>query len=69
MLFRSGDVITFDTEQRRIDIAGGEEMLARRRDSWQRPKSSVTRGALAKYRAEVSSASEGAVTRVPAWDE
>ena len=68
-LIEDGDVITFDTEQRRIDIAGGEEMLARRRDSWQRPKSSVTRGALAKYRAEVSSASEGAVTRVPAWDE
>ena len=68
-LIEDGDLITFDTKQRRIDISGGEEMLARRRDSWQRPKSSVTRGALAKYRAEVSSASEGAVTRVPAWDE
>jgi len=29
----------------------------------------VTTGALAKYRAEVSSASQGAVTAVPAWDE
>ena len=29
----------------------------------------VSGGALAKYRAEVSSASEGAVTTPPAWDE
>jgi dihydroxy-acid dehydratase len=68
-LIEDGDVITFDAEKRRIDISVGEEELARRRESWQRPKSSVTTGALAKYRAEVSSASEGAVTTVPAWDE
>ncbi len=68
-LIEDGDVITFDAEKRRIDISVGEEELAKRRESWQRPKSSVTSGALAKYRAEVSSASEGAVTTVPAWDE
>jgi dihydroxy-acid dehydratase len=68
-LIEDGDVITFDVEKRRIDISVGEEELAKRRESWQRPKSSVTTGALAKYRAEVSSASEGAVTTVPAWDE
>jgi dihydroxy-acid dehydratase len=68
-LIEDGDVITFDAEKRRIDISVGEEELAKRRENWQRPKSSVTTGALAKYRAEVSSASQGAVATVPAWDE
>ena len=68
-LIEDGDIITFDAEKRRIDISVGEEELAKRRENWQRPKSSVTTGALAKYRAEVSSASRGAVTSVPAWDE
>jgi dihydroxy-acid dehydratase len=68
-LIEDGDVITFDAEKRRIDIAVGQQELARRRASWQRPRSGVTTGALAKYRAEVSSASAGAVTTVPAWDE
>ena len=68
-LIEDGDIITFDAEQRRIDIAVGKEELANRRESWRRPKSGVTAGALAKYRAEVSSASLGAVTTVPAWDE
>jgi dihydroxy-acid dehydratase len=68
-LIEDGDVITFDAKKRRIDISVGEEELAKRRENWQRPKSTVTTGALAKYRAEVSSASQGAVTTVPAWDE
>ena len=68
-LIEDGDVITFDAEKRRIDISVGEEELARRRSSWQRPKSDVTAGALAKYRAAVSSASQGAVAVIPAWDD
>ncbi len=68
-LIEDGDVITFDAKKRRIDIAVGEEELAKRKKNWRRPKSTVTSGALAKYRAEVSSASQGAVTTVPAWDE
>ena len=68
-LIEDGDVITFDTEKRRIDISIDEEELARRKSCWARPRSDVKTGALAKFRAEVSSASEGAVTTVPAWDE
>jgi len=37
--------------------------------TWKRPASPVKTGALAKYRNEVSSASEGAVTIPPAWDD
>ncbi len=68
-LIEDGDTITFDAEKRRIDIAVGEEELNRRKENWLRPGSDVTTGVLAKYRAEVSSASQGAVTTVPAWDE
>jgi dihydroxy-acid dehydratase len=68
-LIEDGDVITFDAEKRRIDISVGQEELSRRKKNWKRPKSGVTGGALAKYRAEVSSASRGAVTTVPPWDE
>ncbi len=67
-LIEDGDTITFDAEKRRIDIAVGEEELNRRKENWLRPGSDVTTGVLAKYRAEVSSASQGAVTTVPAWD-
>ena len=68
-LIEDGDVITFDAEKRRIDLSVGEKEFAKRRENWQRPKSDVTSGALAKYRAEVSSASLGAITSVPAWDD
>ena len=68
-LIEDGDVITIDAEERRVDISVDAEELARRRANWVRPRSGVTTGALAKYRAEVSSASQGAVTVAPAWDE
>ena len=68
-LIEDGDVITFDAEKRRIDISIDEEELDRRKSGWTRPRSDVKTGALAKYRAEASSASEGAVTTVPAWDD
>ncbi len=68
-LIEDGDVITIDAEECRIDISVDDEELARRRSNWVRPRSGVTTGALAKYRAEVSSASQGAVTVAPAWDE
>jgi dihydroxy-acid dehydratase len=67
-LIRDGDQIRIDAETREInvDISPGE--MERRRAEWQRPRSSVRTGVLAKYRNEVSSASEGAVTIPPAWD-
>ncbi|MEE8345566.1 MAG: dihydroxy-acid dehydratase [Woeseiaceae bacterium] len=68
-LIEDGDVITIDAEACRVDISVDDEELARRRANWVRPRSGVTTGALAKYRAEVSSASQGAVTMAPAWDE
>jgi dihydroxy-acid dehydratase len=68
-LIEDGDRIVIDAEAKRIDLAVGESDLAERRRKWRRPGSNVTGGALAKYRAAVSSASEGAVTIAPAWDD
>jgi dihydroxy-acid dehydratase len=67
-LVRDGDRIRIDAESKRIDLLVSEAELARRRAGWRRPPSSVSRGVLAKYRAEVSSASEGAVTIPPPWE-
>lgn len=67
-LIEDGDIITIDAETRRIDIKVSDEVLAARRSAWVRPVSNVTGGALAKYRAIVRSASEGAITVAPDWD-
>jgi len=67
-LVEDGDLITIDAQERRIDLGISEDELSKRRASWVRPKSSVSRGTLAKYRAEVLSASEGAVTVAPPWE-
>ncbi len=67
-LIEDGDRITIDAEVRRVDIDLSDDELEQRRAAWTRPKSSVTKGALAKYRAEVLSASQGAVTEAPPWD-
>ncbi|MGI9273162.1 MAG: dihydroxy-acid dehydratase [Woeseiaceae bacterium] len=68
-LLEDGDKLVIDAENQQINVDISQEILAERRAAWQRPKSSVRVGALAKYRAEVSSASEGAVTIPPPWDE
>ena len=68
-LIEDGDRITIDAAAKRLDLLVDEETMAARKKSWIRPKSNVTRGVLAKYRSQVLSASEGAITVAPAWDE
>ncbi len=67
-LIEDGDAIVIDAQTKQINAAIDDEEMARRRERWQRPPSAVRRGALAKYRAEVASASKGAVTMPPEWD-
>ena len=67
-LIEDGDAIEIDAQQKRINVDVDEAEMTRRRAAWRRPPTSVRRGALAKYRAEVSSASDGAVTIPPDWD-
>ena len=67
-LLEDGDTLTIDAETKQLNVDVSAEDMASRRRAWQRPPSSVKGGALAKYRAEVSSAADGAVTIPPAWD-
>jgi dihydroxy-acid dehydratase len=68
-LVEDGDTLRIDAETKEISVAVSAEVMAERRNRWKRPVSPVSRGALAKYRGAVSSASEGAVTIPPPWDE
>jgi dihydroxy-acid dehydratase len=68
-LIEEGDGIVIDAEKREITVDVSEKTMQQRRLDWKRPLSTVQGGALAKYRAEVSSASQGAVTIPPAWDD
>ena len=63
---RDGDSILFDIASRRLDVDLSAEAIADRLDSWSPPSPRYSTGVMAKYAALVSSASEGAVTRVPA---
>jgi dihydroxy-acid dehydratase len=68
-LIEDGDRIVIDAAARRIDLMVDDGTMAQRKTAWIRPESSVKRGTLAKYRAQVLSASQGAITVAPAWDE
>lgn len=68
-LVEEGDPIIIDAESKRIAVDIDDDEMTARRQRWRRPASSVSRGLLAKYRAAVQSASLGAVTTAPPWDE
>src|SRR5258707_8981675 len=59
---REGDTITFDVEQRRLDLHVPDGEIQERLKGWQRPAPRYTSGVFAKYVAMVGSASQGAVT-------
>ncbi|OFW60420.1 MAG: dihydroxy-acid dehydratase [Candidatus Solincola sediminis] len=62
-LIREGDTIELDIESRSMNLAVGEDELARRRGDWCKPEPKVTRGYLAEYARRVTSASRGAVRK------
>jgi dihydroxy-acid dehydratase len=59
---RDGDIITFDIEQRRLDIALSDAEIKERIAEWKPPSPKYTTGVMAKYARSVSSAAVGAVT-------
>ena len=61
-LVREGDPIVIDVDRKALDLDVPEEELARRRAGWSPPAPRYTGGVMAKYAAQVSSASNGAVT-------
>jgi dihydroxy-acid dehydratase len=60
-----GDIVTIDIEKRRIDTDVPAAEIATRLAAWTPPKPRYTSGVFAKYAALVSSAADGAITRVP----
>ena len=61
---RDGDVISIDIEARRLDVEVPEADMASRLAAWTPPTPHYTSGVFAKYAALVSSAADGAITRV-----
>ena len=59
---RDGDEITIDVDSRRVDVNLSDEEIQRRLAEYRPPDRSQLGGVLAKYAAQVSSASLGAVT-------
>ena len=61
-MIHEGDSITIDANRQLLQLNVPDDEIARRRAAWQAPKPRYTRGVLAKYAAQVSSGSFGAVT-------
>ena len=61
-LIHEGDAITIDADRRLLQLNVPATEIARRRAAWTPPKPRYTRGVLAKYAAQVSTSSLGAVT-------
>jgi len=59
-----GDMVVFDIEKRRLDVELTDAQIKQRLANWREPEPRYKTGVFAKYAALVSSASEGAVTRV-----
>ena len=57
----------FDIEKRGLNVELNGDEIAKRLASWKEPVPRYKTGVFAKYAALVSSASEGAVTRVDGW--
>ncbi|CAN5909428.1 dihydroxy-acid dehydratase [soil metagenome] len=60
-LIHEGDTITIDAHTLSLHLAVSDEELAKRRAAWTAPKPRYTRGVLAKFAMNASSASVGAV--------
>jgi len=61
-LVNNGDPIVIDARARTLTLDVARKVLAARARAWKPPKPRYTRGVLAKYARQVSSASTGAVT-------
>ncbi|UKJ05973.1 dihydroxy-acid dehydratase [Solitalea lacus] len=61
-LVKDGDVITIDAQNRVLNVNLSDTEIINRKAAWQQPAWRATKGTLAKYIKNVSSASEGCVT-------
>ncbi len=64
-LVRNGDRIRIDIPSRRLELLVDREELRRRREAWAPPEPKITTGWLGRYCRMVTSASAGAVLKLP----
>lgn len=62
-LLQDGDMVEIDIPNYRLAVRLSEAELAQRRQAWQPPAPKVTKGYLARYAKQVSSAAKGAVLK------
>jgi dihydroxy-acid dehydratase len=60
---KDGDLIRIDIPNRKLDLLVDDAEMARRREGWTPKAPNVTKGYLARYARQVSSANEGAVLK------
>ncbi len=60
-LVRDGDTIEIDIQGRALNIVLSQDEIAKRKNSWKAPAQRATKGYLARYRKQVSSADKGAI--------
>jgi len=60
---QEGDIVVFDVEHRQLNVELREEEIQTRLAKWKPPTPRYTTGVFAKYVAQVSSPSEGAITQ------
>ena len=60
-LVHEGDAITIDAHQLKLQLNVDDAEIARRRARWKQPAPRYTRGVMAKFARNASSASQGAV--------
>ncbi len=62
-ILREGDMVVIDIENRQLNVELSDAEIQTRLAAWQPPAPHYTSGVFAKYAAQVTSASEGAVTQ------
>ncbi len=67
-LIEEGDLIKINIPEKKLNVDVSEEELERRRAAWQPREPRITTGYLARYAAQVTSGSKGAVLKVPGKD-
>jgi dihydroxy-acid dehydratase len=64
-LIQSGDFVSIDIPNRKLELEVSESELARRKSAWKCPPPKIDFGYLARYAAQVTSADTGAVLLEP----
>ena len=62
-LVREGDRIAIDIPAKTVTLKVSDEEIKQRKENWQAPNPTITKGYMARYARQVSSASKGAVIR------